>query len=242
MPTLRVGDLLRDHELMEEARREAVAALDGRQADDARRARALELGAAFRPGRSRVAWAGTAYSGRAAVTSVAIRRSRMRIIAGTLKGRRLEHARLGRAAADVRQAARDAVQRPRRRALPARACSTATPAPARSASRRSAAARRTSPSSSSDRARGRPDRGEPARTAASTEGYAIIRAEFARVGHAARARTRVRHHLARSAVRCGGNGRRRSTRPPASRRPRHAGRRRARASAIRRRRRRAAWC
>jgi ATP-dependent DNA helicase RecG len=28
MPTLRVGDLLRDHELMEEARREAVAALD----------------------------------------------------------------------------------------------------------------------------------------------------------------------------------------------------------------------
>jgi ATP-dependent DNA helicase RecG len=29
MPTLRVGDLLRDHQLMEEARREAVAALDG---------------------------------------------------------------------------------------------------------------------------------------------------------------------------------------------------------------------
>jgi ATP-dependent DNA helicase RecG len=28
MPTLRVGDLLRDHQLMEEARREAVAALD----------------------------------------------------------------------------------------------------------------------------------------------------------------------------------------------------------------------
>jgi ATP-dependent DNA helicase RecG len=28
MPTLRVGDLLRDHALMEEARREAVAALD----------------------------------------------------------------------------------------------------------------------------------------------------------------------------------------------------------------------
>jgi ATP-dependent DNA helicase RecG len=33
MPTLRVGDLLRDHALMEEARREAVAALDGRDAD-----------------------------------------------------------------------------------------------------------------------------------------------------------------------------------------------------------------
>jgi ATP-dependent DNA helicase RecG len=34
MPTLRVGDLLRDHQLMEEARREAVAALDrGRDAD-----------------------------------------------------------------------------------------------------------------------------------------------------------------------------------------------------------------
>ena len=28
LPTLRVGDLLRDHALMEEARREAVAALD----------------------------------------------------------------------------------------------------------------------------------------------------------------------------------------------------------------------
>jgi ATP-dependent DNA helicase RecG len=36
MPTLRVGDLLRDHELMEEARREAVAALD-----DARQAETL---------------------------------------------------------------------------------------------------------------------------------------------------------------------------------------------------------
>jgi ATP-dependent DNA helicase RecG len=34
MPTLRVGDLLRDHQLMEEARREAVAALDDeRQAE-----------------------------------------------------------------------------------------------------------------------------------------------------------------------------------------------------------------
>jgi hypothetical protein len=28
MPTLRVGDLLRDHALMEEARREAIRALD----------------------------------------------------------------------------------------------------------------------------------------------------------------------------------------------------------------------
>ncbi len=35
MPTLRVGDLLRDHALMEEARREAVAALDDPQQADA---------------------------------------------------------------------------------------------------------------------------------------------------------------------------------------------------------------
>jgi ATP-dependent DNA helicase RecG len=33
MPTLRVGDLLRDHALMEEARREAILALDGRDGD-----------------------------------------------------------------------------------------------------------------------------------------------------------------------------------------------------------------
>jgi hypothetical protein len=36
MPTLRVGDLVRDHQLMEAARREAVAALD-----DARQAATL---------------------------------------------------------------------------------------------------------------------------------------------------------------------------------------------------------
>ncbi len=35
MPTLRVGDLLRDHELMEEARREAIATLDASQSDEA---------------------------------------------------------------------------------------------------------------------------------------------------------------------------------------------------------------
>jgi ATP-dependent DNA helicase RecG len=35
VPTLRVGDLLRDHQLMEDARREAVAALDNpRQAEE----------------------------------------------------------------------------------------------------------------------------------------------------------------------------------------------------------------
>ena len=55
LPTLRVGDLLRDHPLMEEARREAVAALD-----DPAQAAALaalvqrELGAAVRAGRDRV--------------------------------------------------------------------------------------------------------------------------------------------------------------------------------------------
>jgi hypothetical protein len=35
VPTLRVGDLLRDHQLMEDARREAVAALDDRQQAEA---------------------------------------------------------------------------------------------------------------------------------------------------------------------------------------------------------------
>ena len=55
MPTLRVGDLLRDHQLMEEARREAVAALDDvRQAGDAGGARPIELGAAVRVGRGRI--------------------------------------------------------------------------------------------------------------------------------------------------------------------------------------------
>jgi ATP-dependent DNA helicase RecG len=34
MPTLRVGDLLRDHQLMEDARREAVAALDDVRASE----------------------------------------------------------------------------------------------------------------------------------------------------------------------------------------------------------------
>ena len=46
LPTLRVGDLLRDHQLMEEARREAVAALDDPGADGgAGGVRQRELGA-----------------------------------------------------------------------------------------------------------------------------------------------------------------------------------------------------
>ena len=65
----------------------------------------------------------------------------MRVIAGSLKGPSPEGADVGRAAADVRQAARDAVQRPGAARSRARGCSTATPARARSASRRSAAAR-----------------------------------------------------------------------------------------------------
>jgi hypothetical protein len=55
MPTLRVGDLLRDHAIMEEARREAVAALDDeRQAVDAGRLRGHGLGTPLRPGGGRV--------------------------------------------------------------------------------------------------------------------------------------------------------------------------------------------
>ena len=50
MPTLRVGDLLRDHQLMEEARREAIAALDDRAVRDADRAGPEQLGAAIRTG------------------------------------------------------------------------------------------------------------------------------------------------------------------------------------------------
>ena len=55
MPTLRVGDLLRDHQLMEEARREAIAALDDVAGiGDADGARPIELGAAVRAGRGRM--------------------------------------------------------------------------------------------------------------------------------------------------------------------------------------------
>ena len=51
MPTLRVGDLLRDHALMEEARREAIAALDDAQESETLAALVRsELGTAFRAG------------------------------------------------------------------------------------------------------------------------------------------------------------------------------------------------
>ena len=55
LPTLRVGDLMRDHELMEEARREAVAALDDPCRPPRSRRWSRQLGAAIRAGRSRVA-------------------------------------------------------------------------------------------------------------------------------------------------------------------------------------------
>ena len=51
MPTLRVGDLLRDHALMEEARREAVAALD-----DPEQAGALDGARQHRAGSSASGW------------------------------------------------------------------------------------------------------------------------------------------------------------------------------------------
>ena len=54
MPTLRVGDLLRDHQLMEEARREAVAALD-----DVRQAATLTRVRAHRAGSSGSGWWGS---------------------------------------------------------------------------------------------------------------------------------------------------------------------------------------
>ena len=55
----------------------------------------------------------------------------MRVIAGVAQGSSAEAADVGRAAADLRQAARDAVQRAGARGWPVHGCSTATPAPAR---------------------------------------------------------------------------------------------------------------
>ena len=115
LPTLRVGDLLRDHRLMEEARREAVAALD-----DPAQASALAIAGQHVVGAA--VWVGWDWVMRAderwqmmdacchrhPIASCTV----MRIIAGEFKGRRLKAPDLGGAAADVRSAARDAVQHP----------------------------------------------------------------------------------------------------------------------------------
>ena len=102
----------------------------------------------------------------------------MRIIAGRFKGRRLKTPTWDGAAADVRQAARDAVQHPGAAHRRARGCSTALPAPARSASRRSAAARRTSTFVERDRARAALI-AENLAACGVEEGYAIIRGDVA---------------------------------------------------------------
>ncbi len=118
MPTLRVGDLLRDHQLMEEARREAVAALDdGREADDAGGVRA------HRAGSSDSAWSG---SGRAAP---------MRIIAGAAQGPPPDAVPTGLACGRPPTSCARRCSTSSARASPARASSTATRAPARSASK-----------------------------------------------------------------------------------------------------------
>ena len=102
---------------------------------------------------------------------------RMRIIAGTLKGRRLDAPAWEglRPTSDKLRETLFNVLAPR---IAGRACSTATRARARSASRRSAAAPRTSRSSSAIRAPWRSSR-PTSRAAASRDRYAIIRARFA---------------------------------------------------------------
>ena len=137
MPTLRVGDLLRDHQMMEEARREAVAR--------ARRppARTRSPRSCARAGSNVSAWSESGSMGWnrtyrfvPATSSVCNTAVRMRIIAGDSQGPAPGHTRLAGTAADVGQAARDAVQCARAEYAGRALSSMAMPAPARSASKR----------------------------------------------------------------------------------------------------------
>ena len=115
LPTLRVGDLLRDHALMEEARREAVAWLD-REGAAASLADVPvgELGRALRPDRRRVGPEPRAFSS-------------MRIICRIAERPPARRAARRRAAADLRRAARDAVQHSGRIGARGAPCSTRSP-------------------------------------------------------------------------------------------------------------------
>ena len=95
LPTLRVGDIVRDHQLMEEARREAGAALD----DPAQHEPAGRRSSA-RAGRSGSGWWASA-------------ERRCGSLPGTLEGAAPRGAGLAGAAADVGPAARNALQHPR---------------------------------------------------------------------------------------------------------------------------------
>ena len=158
----------------------------------------------------------------------------MRIVAGELRGRQLKSPDLGRAAADVRSAARDAVQHPRAVGARARACSTATPGRARSASRRSAAARPHVTFVEQRSAGGETDRGEPGACWRARSETCYHPRRIGGRGRAAR-RAGIRFDHPRSAVRGyrrGGRARRRAAR---WRRRGDARRRRTRERATRRR-------
>ena len=127
----------------------------------------------------------------------------MRVIAGTLKGRRLDASDVGRAAADVGQAAGDAVQHPGaahgRRARARRLCRHR----GARASRRSVAARRTSPSSSSD-PRAQALIADNLAHCRIETGYTVLRVACGARSRASADRSHVRafrHHAPRSAVR-----------------------------------------
>ncbi len=205
MPTLRVGDLLRD-----QPADGGGAARGGRRAR--RRARRPTSLAAF----VRASWAAAVRPGRSRVAGGA-----MRIIAGHAQGPPARQSRLARPAADVRQAARDAVQRARpvgrRRARARRLCRH------RRGRHRGAEPRRGARHVRRQRPAGRrPHRRPTSRTAGSTSAM-LLSAWILRASRpGSHGEARLRHHLPRSAVRRRTRWRRRSPRPPDWRRRRRA--------------------